>query len=67
MVRYNRKQIAENIYEVCNIRRIYAEEINQLIDKQLKKFRGVYIEYKNKLFSNLKNNDRNTIINLFAK
>ena len=58
-------KLAENIYEVCNIRRIYAEEINQLIDSKLKKFRGVYIEFVNDLY--LKNNDRNTIINLFAK
>ena len=58
-------KLAENIYEVYNIRRIYAEEINQLIDIKLKKFRGVNIEFVNELYS--KNNNKNTIINLFTK
>ena len=63
MVKFNRKKIANNIYEIFNIRRNYAENLNVIINKQLNKFKKIRIEYKNKLFSNLENKD--DLINLF--
>ena len=50
-------KIANNIYEIFNIRRNYAENLNVIINKQLNKFKSIRIEYKNKLFSNLENKD----------
>lgn len=57
------KKIANNIYEIFEIRRNYAANLNVIINKQLNKFKKIRIEYKNKLFSNLKNKDN--LIDLF--
>ena len=57
------KKIAKNIYEIFDIRRNYAYNLNIIINKQLNKFKKIRIEYKNKLFSNLENKD--DLINLF--
>ena len=56
-------KIANNIYNIFNIRRNYAENLNDIINKQLNKFKKIRIEYKNKLFSSLENKDH--IINIF--
>ena len=58
-------KIAEKIYEVFNIRRVYAEEINRLINIKLNKFRAVQIEFENDLYS--KTNDKVSVLNLFIK
>ena len=58
-------KIAEKIYEVFNIRRVYAEEINRLINIKLNKFRAVQIEFENDLYS--KTNDTVSVLNLFIK
>ena len=57
------KKIANNIYEIFDIRRNYAENLNVIINRQLNKFKKIRIDYKNKLFSNLKNKD--DLIKLF--
>ena len=57
------KKIAENIFDVFDIRRKYAEKLNVIIDTQLNKFKKVRIEYNNKLFSNLQDKER--LIKLF--
>ena len=59
------KKIANNIYEIFDIRRNYAENLNVIINRQLNNFKKIKIEYKNKLFSNLEN--KNDMINLFLK
>lgn len=56
-------KIANNIYEIFNIRRNYAENLNVIINRQLHKFKKIKIEYKNKLFSNLQNKEN--LINIF--
>ena len=56
-------KIANNIYEIFNIRRNYAENLNVIINRQLHKFKKIKIENKNKLFSNLKNKEN--LINIF--
>ena len=57
------KKIANNIYEIFDIRRNYAANLNVIINKKLNKFKKIRIEYKNKLFSNLEN--KGDLKNLF--
>ena len=59
------KKIANNIFEIFDIRRNYAEKLNLIINRQLNKFKKIRIEFKNKLFVSLEN--KNDIINLFLK
>ncbi len=59
------KKIANNSFEIFDIRRKYSEKLNFIINPQLNKFKKIRIEYKNKLFSNLQNKER--LINLFLE
>tara|TARA_B100000963_G_scaffold228744_1_gene199471 strand:- start:6747 stop:7838 length:1092 start_codon:yes stop_codon:yes gene_type:complete len=57
------KKIAKDFYDIFNIRRKYAEEMNSIICSKLKKFREIKIKYKNTFFDDLIDKDR--LLDLF--
>ncbi len=58
-------RIAENIYDILNIRRNYAYELNSIISKKLKNFRDIELNYKNIL--NLDFENKNISVKIFSE